>query len=156
MIILGLLEADARLSTYQITKKTAIPQTTVLNRIRKLQESGIIKRFSIEVDWKKLGRKSKVLIFVKVDKRAERQTSGNIGEIEKKIAKFSLVQSVKRLMGDYDFVIEMMSSDIDEFNDFLITKIRSLESVADTKSMIVLAEWENTVKIGNIYKSKAE
>lgn len=137
-IILELLQQDASLSTYKITKKTGIPQTTVLNRINKLKEEGIIKHYTLDLDWKKLGMNHKALILVKVDKKAEQK----VGDIEEKVSKLSPVLNVKRLMGKNDFMIELVCRDIDELNDFLIKKIRSLPEIADTETIIVLKEWE--------------
>lgn len=140
--ILELLQQDASLSTYQITKKTGIPQTTVLNRIKRLKQDGLIKKYTIDLDWKKLGKKIKALIFVKVDKNLELKGSGKVGEIEQKIYRHPLVLSVKRLMGKQDFVIEMVCQDLDELNEFLITKIRSTHEIADTETVVVLEEWK--------------
>lgn len=132
---------DASLSTYKIAKKTSIPQTTVLNRIRKLKHDGIIKRYTIDVDYKKLDKKIKALIWVKVDKTIEKKVSGTIGTMEEKIAKEPAVLSVKRLMGKIDFVIEVIVRDVDELNFFLIEKIRKVDAIAETETMIVLDEW---------------
>ncbi len=140
-IILELLQQDASLSTYKITQKTGIPQTTALNRVRKLKEEGIIRKYTLDIDWKKLGLNNKALIFVKVDKNAEQKAS-KVGEIEKKIFKYPLVLNVKRLMGKYDFVIELICKDIEELNDFLVKKIRSLPEIADTETVMVLEEWK--------------
>ena len=137
-IILELLQQDASLSTYKITKKTGIPQTTVLNRINQLKEEGIIKRYTLDVDWKKLGMNHKALILVKVDKKAE----SKVGDIEEKVFKFPQVLNIKRLMGKNDFVIELVCKDIDELNEILVKKIRSLPEIADTETIIVLKEWE--------------
>ena len=86
-IILDILQEDASLSTYKIAKKTRIPQTTVLNRMRKLKKEGIIRKYTIDIDWKKQGMNNKALIFVKVDKNTE-QKKGKVGEIEEKISKY--------------------------------------------------------------------
>lgn len=138
--ILELLQHDASLSTYKITKKTRIPQTTVLNRMRRLKQEGVIKKHTVDIDWKKLGMNNKALIFVKVDKNIE-QKGGKVGEIEQKISKYHLVLNVKRLMGKQDFMVELVCKDIDELNDFLIKKIRSLPEIADTETVMVLGEW---------------
>src|SRR3989344_2938371 len=116
-ILLNLLKEDSSLSTYKIAKKTAIPQTTVLHRIRKLKEEGIIKKYTIDLDYKKL------------DKEVEKKTYGKIGGMEAKLAKEPLVMNVKRLMGKMDFVMEVIATDIDELNEFLITKVRKLDEV---------------------------
>src|SRR3989344_1380264 len=140
--IIELLQHDSSLSTYKIAKKTLIPQTTVLHRIRKLKEQGIIKRFTVDGDFHQLGKKVKALIFVKVNKEMEKGKYGKVGDIEAQILKHPLVLNVKRLMGKHDFVIETVTQDIEELNQFLITNVRSLNAVAETDTVVVLQEWK--------------
>ena len=140
-IILDELKDDGSLSTYKISKKTGIPQTTVLNRIRKLIELKIIKKYSIEIDHKKLGKNVKALIFAKVNKEAERKKHGNIGDLESKLLKYDLIINVKRLMGKNDFVIEVIAENVEELNHFLIKKIRMLDEISETETIIILDEW---------------
>ena len=137
-LILEVLQKDSRLSTYNIAKKTAIPQTTILNRMKKLKDIGIIKAYTIDLDWKKLDKNTKAIIFTKVNKAAE----NSVGEIEKRISKLPHVLNVKRLMGKNDFMVEVVCKDIDELNNFLIKKIRVLPEIADTETVVVLEEWE--------------
>ncbi|MBI1970307.1 Lrp/AsnC family transcriptional regulator [Candidatus Woesearchaeota archaeon] len=142
--LLETLRENADLSTYKVSKKTGIPQTTVLNRIRKLKEEGIIKRYTVEVDHKKLGDSVKALIFVKVNKDIEKKKHGKIADIEEKLSNYSEVLCVKRLMGKQDFMIELITKDVDTLNHFLITKVRSLDEVADTETVLVLQEWDGS------------
>ena len=139
--LLEALRENAELSTYKLSKKTGIPQTTVLNRIRKLKEEGIIKRYTVDVDHKKLGDNVKALIFVKVNKDIEKKKHGNVGDIEEKLSRHQEVLCVKRLMGKQDFMIELVTKNVDTLNLFLITKIRSLDEVSDTETVLVLQEW---------------
>jgi len=139
--ILELLKEDASLSTYQISKKTLIPQTTVLNRIRKLKVAAIIKKYTVEIDYKMLGKKVKAIIYVKVNKSSEKPVHGKTGIIEEQFIRHPLVVNVKRLMGHYDFMIEVVCKDIDELNQFLIEKVRSLDSIGETETIVVLNEW---------------
>lgn len=141
-LVLDALRENAELSTYKLSKKTGIPQTTVLNRIRKLKEERIIKRYTIDVDHKKLGNNIKALIFVKVNKDIEKKKHGKIGDVEERLSSYQEVISVKRLMGKMDFVMEMITEDVDMLNKFLITKVRSLDEVAETETMVVLDEWK--------------
>ena len=140
--VLELLTEDASLSTHQIAKRTLIPQTTVLHRIRKLKEQGIIKRFTIDVDFHQLGKNVKVLIFVNVNKQSEKEKYGKVGDIEAQILRHPFVINVKRLMGKHDFVIEAVTQDIEELNQFLITNVRSIDAVAETETVVVLQEWD--------------
>lgn len=141
-LLIAALKENANLSTYKISKKTGIPQTTVLNRIKRLQKEGIIKKFTLEINYKKMGKPIKALILVRVDKSAEKKKHDSIGDMESKFVKEPLVINVKRLMGKDDFMIELIAESIDELNHFLINKVRSLDEIADTETIVVLEEWQ--------------
>jgi DNA-binding Lrp family transcriptional regulator len=64
--ILELLKRDSKLTTSKIAKKTLIPTTTIHNRIKKLEKSGIIKNYTLNLDWKKLGKNITAFILVSV------------------------------------------------------------------------------------------
>mgnify|MGYP002640053672 FL=1 len=139
--IINILKQDASLSTHKITKRTLIPQTTVLNRIKKLKRLGIINKFTIDLNYKKLDQKAKALMFTKVNIGKEKEQFGKIGTIEKTLLKHPNVLNVKRLMGEWDFVLEIVCKDIDDLNQFLIKEVRSINSVIETKTVVVLEEW---------------
>lgn len=140
--IISVLQEDASLSTHKISKKTLIPQTTVLHRIKKLKNLGIIKKYTINLDYSKIGKKVKALIFVKVDKRLTTKSYGGVGVIETILIKEEPILNIKRLMGRYDFVIEVICEDVQELDKFLHKRIRSIEAIADTETLVVLNEWE--------------
>jgi len=64
--ILEVLVENSNLSTHKISKKTLIPVTTVNNRIKKLKELGVIKKYTIEIDKKKLGYNLSAYILVTI------------------------------------------------------------------------------------------
>ena len=71
--ILELLRENSKLTTHQISKKTLIPITTIHNRIKKLEQEGIIKRYTLELDNKKLGKELAAFIHITVDYRLLKQ-----------------------------------------------------------------------------------
>jgi DNA-binding Lrp family transcriptional regulator len=140
-IVLDVLKKQADLSTYQIAKKTGIPQTTILNRIKKLKASGVIKKFTVDIDHRALDRKVKALVFAKVNKHIEKSLHGKVGSVEEKLFKSEEVVCIKRLLGKYDFVVEIAVKDMDALNVFLVEKIRNLDYLSETETIVVLEEW---------------
>jgi len=140
--IIETLRENARLSSHKIAKKTLIPVTTVNNRIKKLRASGIIKRYTLELDKEKTGKTVSAVILVKLDNIEEKKKLAKLGSLEKTILKIEIVDEVMRLMGAYDILIKVSCGSIKEVNDFLVNDLRMISAVKETQSIVVLEEWK--------------
>ena len=122
-ILQALLE-DARFSSRQIAKKVGVSVGTVLSRIKKMEEDGLIKGYSVIMNHEKLGYELTVVMEVTVSK-------GRLIEMEKEIAKISNVCSVYDVTGLTDA--------------FLIAKFKTREELGKfTKRLLALPYIERT------------
>ena len=122
-ILKGLLE-DARYSSRQIAKNVGVSVGTVLSRIKKMEDDGIIKGYSALLDHEKLGYELTVVTEITVSK-------GRLTETESEIAKISNVCGVYDVTGLTDAII--------------IAKFRSREELGRfTKTLLALPYIERT------------
>ncbi len=96
-ILKALLE-DARFSSRQIAKNVGVSVGTVLSRIKKMEDEGLIKGYSVLLDHEKLGFQLTVVTEITVSK-------GRLVETENEIAKISNVCSVYDVTGLTDAII---------------------------------------------------
>lgn len=137
--ILDVLKYNAKLSTQQIAKRTLIPITTVHNRIKKLEKEGIIKGYTVVLDNKRLGKNITAFILINViynlpGKKVKQDDLANA------IKKLEVVEEVNILAGGSDLIAKVRTKDIDELNDFVIRKLRSMNGIDKTQTMIVMQE----------------
>ena len=137
--ILDVLKRNAKLSTQQISKKTLIPITTVHNRIKKLEKEGIIKGYTILLDNKKMGKYITAFILINVVYNIPNKKI-NQEDLAKELKKFEVVEEVNILAGGSDIIIKVRTKDIEELNDFIIKRLRNIEGIDKTQTMIVLKE----------------
>lgn len=137
-IILNTLREHGRWSTQKISKKTLIPQTTILNRMKKMEEKGIITRYTVDLDKKKMGFGLTAFIFVKVLKHKEER----VGKTEEIVLKHPRIESISRLMGEYDFVIKAHLRDMEDLDDLLVGFLRPKSFVKETQTTVILKEWK--------------
>lgn len=138
--IISALVNDSSLSTQKIAKKTKIAITTVHNRIQKLRKLGVIKAYTIILDKKKLGKNIFAYILIKVDNKALKLKKMSQEELAKKIKVINLVEEVSIIGGEADIIIRVALEDIEQLNDFIMNKLRALEAIESTKTMIVLKD----------------
>lgn len=124
------LQKDARQSYREIAEKLNVAEGTVYNRMNKLKEIGVLKKFIPDINFAKLGYDLTALIGVMVE-------GGHLPEIEKDIAAEACVTAVYDVTGDYDAVIVAKFKERDALNA-LIKKILAMPHVKRTNTMVVL------------------
>ena len=141
-MILELLIQDSCLSSRTIAEKLDRSPTTILNRIAKLKENGIIKSSGIELNSEKLGYEWTVIIEVLVSK-------GKLVDTEKEIAKLPNAVAVYDVTGQTDIVVIGKFRKREEISLFT-KKLLAMEFVDRTVSHIAL----NTVKEDFMFRNQ--
>jgi len=128
--IIKLLQEDSRLSYNKIAEKLGISVGTAYNRIKNLEERGIIKDYTIIVDPDKVGYGLTALILVQAEGK-------HLTEVESEIAKIDNVTSVYDITGEFDIAVIARFKDRDGLNKF-IKSLVSLPYVKRTVTNVVL------------------
>jgi len=135
--ILEILKEKADLTTSQISKKTRIPITTVHNRIKKLNKEGVIKNYTVNVDYEKIGKPLKAFILVTVNQGASSQS-----EIGKHVKSIDGVESVDIVTGAMDIIATIRAKDMHFLNELITKEIRTIKGIDKTQTLMVLEEIE--------------
>lgn len=137
--ILDALKENSNLTSRRLSKKLRIPITTVHNRINKMQKLGVIKGYTVRLDYKKLdmGILSYILVGVMYMLPDGKKLSQE--NIAKEIKKTG-AEEVCIVTGGTDIVVKVRAKDVEELNDYIIKKLRNIEGVDKTRTMIVLKE----------------
>jgi len=136
--ILEILQENSSLSSYKISKRTLIPVTTVNNRIKKMKELGVIKKFTVDIDKSKLGFTLVAYIFLTVSLEELKQEGMKIKDLMRIIRNNPLVESTDNITGDIDVVVKMHVRDINELNDYVANTLSYYKGVEKTKTALVL------------------
>jgi DNA-binding Lrp family transcriptional regulator len=131
--IIDVLKKRAELTTSQISKQTRIPITTIHNRIKKMKEEGIIKNYTININFEKIGKPLKAFILITAS-----QGSLTQNEIGEKIKSIDCVENVDIVTGTTDIVAEVRVSDMHILNELITNRIRKIEGVDKTQTLMVL------------------
>lgn len=138
--ILDVLKQNARLSTQKIAKKVNIPITTVHNRIKKLENTGVVKNYTVNVDNKKLGKNTTAYILVTVDYKLLKEKKMTQYELAKKIRQNPNVELACMITGLTDILIKISVKDMDELGEFVTKYLRNVDGVERTQTAVILSE----------------
>lgn len=135
--ILEVLKRNSQLSIGKISKRTNIPVATVHNRIKKMKENGIIAGYTIRINPEKLGKKMVAYVMVTAVQKADQSV------LLREIATHAFVEEASMITGEFDLIFKIRIKDIEELNAFVIKYLRTLDQVAETRTMI---SYENIEK----------
>lgn len=125
--ILSILKEDGRASYTEIADQLDVTEATVRNRMKRMEEEGTIKGFTVEID-----RESQVKAFVLV----EIDAAINIEEV---IASFPEDIEIYELAGRYDIIFKVSERSTSDLNG-KVDSIRAINGVENTETFMVLEE----------------
>jgi Lrp/AsnC family leucine-responsive transcriptional regulator len=137
--ILEILKQNAKLTTKQISKKVGIPATTVHNRIRKMEETGIISNYTVRLNSRKLGKHISAYILLTVYYKLLKQLKTTQHDLANKLRKCEPVERVDMITGTHDIILRVVTNDIDQLNDFVTKHLRNMEGIEKTETLVVLS-----------------
>lgn len=136
--ILNILLDNSRLSFREIAKKAGVSVVTVINRVKELEKEKIIRSYTAELDYEKLGYDVQAVIQLRIAK-------GKLFEVEKRIATDPRVFAVYDTTGDFDALVIAKFKSRKILDNFL-KKIQRYDFIQRTETKLVL----NTIKEKNI------
>ncbi|ASJ05941.1 Lrp/AsnC family transcriptional regulator [Thermococcus pacificus] len=128
--ILVILQKNSRTPLREISKEVGLAESTVYERIKKLREKGIIKKFTVMLDPESLG--FKILAFILIKSKA-----GMYSHVATELKKYPQIVEIYETTGDYDMLVKIRTSGSDELNEFL-DRIGEIQGVEATHTMVVL------------------
>lgn len=137
--ILNILQKNSRISNAEIARQIDMAPSAVLERIRRLEEKSIIKKYTIHVNPSEVERD--LLAFVHV------KATGPVVDHKtaKQLAKVPEVQEVHIVAGEDCFLIKVRVKNTEELAKLLRNKIAVIPSISSTSTTVVL----ETVKEDN-------
>lgn len=126
--ILEQLMADSRKTTKAIARELGIPRATVHDRIAKMEQKGIIKKYTATPDYVQLGLG--VTSFILVQFEPEKGTSQR--ETAEEISELPGIFEVHMISGEYDMLLKVRGSSMEDIGKLVIDRLREVKGVART------------------------
>ncbi len=140
-MILQRLRVDSSKPVSELASELDMPRTTVQERIKKLVQTGIIKRFTIQTDHAKLGEPVTAFILVSFLSG----TGVSQKEAAQKIAEIPDICEVHVISGDWDIIAKARGESIQSIGELVLDKIRNVKGVERTLTCTSFAAIKETV-----------
>ena len=137
--ILNIIQIDGRISNAEIARQVDLAPSAVLERIRKLEERGILKGYAAEIDARSLDLGLTALIAVRTSECGE-----GVGQ---QLAAIPEVQEVHEVAGDDCFFIKVRTRDTDSLGELLRERLKAIPNVINTRTTVVLKTFKETMAL---------
>ena len=138
--ILRIMQRDASLSIAEIARQAGMSQTPAWRRIKRLKDSGIIRDIVALVDREAVGLHFVAYTFVKLGVPSRQ----NMETFDRMVNLWPEVLVCERVTGAVDYLIKVVTADIQAYDHFLRHKLLDNELVTDVQSRIVVATVKDT------------
>ena len=128
LAILEKLMENARKPVKEIAKEVKLPRTTVAERIKKLVNKGIIRKFTAILNYEKIGKPITAFILVSFIPNPDISQR----ELAREISKIKNVREVYIIAGEWDLLLKVRGKDMEEIGKLVLDKLRSMKGVGKT------------------------
>ncbi|WP_445399290.1 Lrp/AsnC family transcriptional regulator [Zobellella sp. An-6] len=134
--ILTSLQKDARITNQTLAEQLGMSASPCWRKVRKLEEDEVILGYRAVLDRRKIGLGVMVFVRVSIDSHSEAEAR----KFEQEVMELEDVVACYSIGGDADFLLQVVSRDLDSYAEFSMSVIRRLPGIKEMQSMFVLKE----------------
>ena len=141
--ILALLQEESSLSTAEIAERIGLSQSPCWRRIQRLKEEGVIRKQVTLLDRKKIGLNTQVFAQIKLNAHGRK----NLTDVAEAMHQFPEVLECHVLMGAVDFMLRIVTRDIESYERFFFEKLSAVPGIQEVNSIVALSEIKSTTTL---------
>ncbi len=131
--IIEALKTNGRATASEISKKVSLSIPAVAERIRKLEQSRTIEKYTVKLNRQQLNLNLTAFIFVKIEK------TKHIENFRTNITKHNCVLECHHVAGQEDYLLKIVVKDTAQLEDFLTTTLKKIDGVVSSNTIICLS-----------------
>jgi len=138
--ILRLLQENAKMTVREIAAKVHLSTTPVHERIKRMEENGVILQYATLVNHAKVKKGLMVICYVSLKEHSK--TSG--AKFIKSIQGMSEVIECYNISGEFDFMLKVVAEHMEAYYDFHVNKLSQIENMGHLQSVFVMGVIKQT------------
>ena len=139
-LILKLLQENAKITVREIAAKIHLSTTPVHERIKRMEDSGVILQYAALVNHAKVKKGLMVICYISLKEHNKRSGTKFI----KTINELSEVIECYNISGEFDFMLKVVAESMDAYYDFHVNKLGQLENFGHMHSNFVMGVVKQT------------
>jgi DNA-binding Lrp family transcriptional regulator len=134
LAILSLLQRNAKMTVKEIADSVHLSTTPVHERIKRMEQIGVIKQYATLVDHAKVKKGLMVICYVSL--RQHDRVEG--AKFIQRIQEMNEVIECYNISGEFDFMLKVVAADMDDYYDFHVNKLSQAENIGHVQSVFVM------------------
>ena len=141
--ILSELQENARITNYELSKRVKLSPSSTLERVKKLESSGLIDRYTTFLNTNKAGYTCVTFVEVKLARHGE----SPVEDFFKSISGMEEVLECHHITGEGDFLLKIATRDIPHYDELVLHGLSALANVQHLKTSVVLSTFKNKTQL---------
>ena len=138
--ILDILQSNAKITNAQLSKEIGLSPAPTLERVKKLENSGIIKSYHAKLDTDKIGMGVSTFVYATL----KGHNKHNIEIFLDAINKIDEIIECHHVTGSGDFVLKVIAADIASYQKLMLEKVSDISVVDNLQSMVILSTFKDS------------
>ncbi len=141
--ILTILQQDGRITNSKLASEVGLSPPAVLERVRRLEASGVIDRYVAILDRAQAGFTIQTIVMVCL---SHHQIS-SLETVKERLTRMDEVLEVHQLTGEVDFLLKVAVKDMAGYTDFVNNKLSGIPGIQNVKTSFILATLKNNTAL---------
>ncbi|TEW52487.1 Lrp/AsnC family transcriptional regulator [Psychromonas algicola] len=141
--IIALLQQDASLSLQQLAEQLNLTSTPCWNRIKRLEQEGIIQKRVALIDPQKVGLELVAFVQIKTQQHSEEWLKQCVQQVKT----FAQVLEFYRMAGEYDYLLKVIVKDIRSYDLFYQQLLNNVPGLTDVNSSFAMQQLKFTTEL---------
>lgn len=141
--ILSILQDDGRITNSRLAQKIGLSPPAALERVRRLEASGVIEKYVALLDRQKAGYNIQTIVMVCL---SHHQTP-SLEHVKERLTQMDEVLECHQLTGDVDFLLKVAVKDMNSYTDFVNNKLSGIPGIQNVKTSFILETLKNKTSL---------
>lgn len=133
--ILKALQVNGRISNADLAREVGMAPSSMLERVRRLEDKGVIIGYRAVLDPQQLGYQVRAMVMINLGRHAQ----DRIEEFEARVAAIPEVKFCSHVTGRYDYILYLAARDIDHLRDLVKHRLGAVDGVEKQETFLVLS-----------------
>lgn len=143
LAILEQLQTDSKITNAKLAQRVGISPPSTLERVKKLETSGVIRRYVALLDAEALEKTVSAMVHVTLREHGAEA----LANFKRDASAFDEVQALWHTAGEEDFILKVLVTDMQHYEQFVVHKLSAIANIGRVRTSFCLSEVKNDTRV---------